>query len=89
MKILTNKQPRLLLNYDDLPNEEREYFDYDGAQWHSFVKYRGEYYDIGDMMRYTGENWDAYQAHTVWSGVLVRLCTDDSDYVIMGYYTAV
>ena len=68
-----------------LPDEERYCL--------RFVRYKGEWYDIGDMMRLEGlfskemRGWDQYQSNTYFSGILIKYVPgSDWEQVICGTY---
>ena len=49
--ITTNGHARDLVSWNDLPDKERDFYNYlaEEEQWaNRFVKYRGSWYDIGD-----------------------------------------
>lgn len=72
MNIITNNQPRMLS--DDTES----------------VKYRGHEYDLGDFLRVEPNSelvgWAGYTSDTFFSGVVIKFCPDDNDFVIMGRY---
>ena len=94
--INTNHRPIPMLDWSELTPREREQFDYrtpdDGAL---YVRYKGTTYDVSDMARATGRladlAWDGQSADSVWTGVVLRLVTNDDypygDHVVMGSYT--
>ena len=86
MKVVTNNRRRLLINFDQLTKKEQEYFSYCKGEG-SFFRYRGNVYDMGEFMRNTDKNlpnWDGSAADTYFSATLVRICKDDSDYIVAG-----
>lgn len=97
MKIKTNNVPRDIVGGQDVPAEARKQFDNyiteqqfcDGEG--SFVKYKGAWYDINDMMRCEGTledlGWDACESHTAFSGVLLRLCPGNEQVVMASFYS--
>ena len=98
MNIITNNQPRFIVDASTLPIEQRESFDYidwaaveDGSESASFVQYKGSWYDLGEFMTVAGmgdpfAGWDGYSSDTYFSGILVKFADEDS--VIMGRYYA-
>ena len=88
LTIITNRQPRQLLDWFDLSPAEQADFDYITDESGSFFRYRGACYDLSEMQR-TGDNfgsyWDGYSSHNYFSGILVHLC-QDSDFVVVGRY---
>ncbi|MDE1767244.1 MAG: hypothetical protein KGI27_13380 [Thaumarchaeota archaeon] len=93
LRIITNNQPRLILDWDQLTTKEQADFDYlseDERVGRDFVRYRGIAYDLGDFMRATGDQlkgWDGYHGDSYFSAVLVRYARDgnliDHDRVVM------
>lgn len=92
--ITTNNVPRPVIDALELVPAERAQFDYldwnairDGSDGATFVRYRGELIDLGDMplapdaIRALG--WDGFVSDTYFSGIVVRYC-EDTDYVIVG-----
>src|ERR1700746_193707 len=101
--IITNNHPRLIMDACELTASEREDFDYltwsaieAGEDSASFIRYRGELYDLGDFQYEGGlmkgssipgifAGWHGYISDSFFSGILVRMC-EDTDYVIVGRY---
>jgi hypothetical protein len=95
INIITNNHPREILS--DIPVSAAEDFDYidwskvmNGQESLSFVKYKGEYYDLNDLEgSFTdskGERW-SYISGSFSFGWCFRY-TDDCYYVVCGvYYT--
>lgn len=91
MEIKTNNQPRLLSDWSEIPAAIRESeFDYlteDEAIGRDFVQYKGQWYDLGDVMRAPESlqalGWHGFHADTYFSGVAVHYCDDDCDRVVM------
>ena len=88
LTIKTNNVPRLMLYSHELTAKELQHFDYLGAdelEESSFVRYRGRVYSIGDFMRSGApDGWHGVHGDSFFSGVVIRLCEDDSDRVVMG-----
>lgn len=100
MEIITNNVPRDVVDAWELPAEVRKDFDY--LQWDklesgehsaSFIKYRGEWYDLGDFMttHSPGVNdvlgrWDGYISDSFFSGIVVRYADSQCETVVMGRY---
>ena len=90
--IITNNVPRdVLLGYD-LTRKELDEFDYldaDEIGGHSFFRYRGWVYDLGEFMASAApsdsplSDWDGYHADTYFSGVVVKY-VEDCERVIVG-----
>lgn len=89
LTIVTNHKPRPVLCMYDLPKKVQVEFDYLEDEQYSdyrFVKYKGWYYDIGDMMMAPESmrpDWDIAHNDTYFSGVLFKIVDDD---VIAGRY---
>ena len=99
IKVTCNNVPRRLSALNELPEAERENFDYiDGPEvWTPrLVRYRGGWYDTGDMMLSPSNlarlGFDGYAADSLYSGVVVRAfdrdgyLIDGGDSVVVGYY---
>lgn len=98
LKITTNNVPRLLLYGYELPANQYSEFDYltsEEFEQASFVHYKGIYYHTGDMIRIDPREffaeafyeWDAYEGHTYFSGVLFKF-SGCGDYVTCASYTS-
>lgn len=92
MKITTNNVPRELVTFHDLPEAEREDFDYieEDGQWSPrLFCYRGHWYDSHEFERARGNEvltgWDGVQSDTYFSGTLIRYA-NDFEHVIVGRY---
>lgn len=82
IEIITNNQPREIIDACQLTPAQREQFDYldwpaieEGRDSASFFRYRGELYDLGEFMRCdSGQfpGWDGYASDSFFSGTLVR-----------------
>ncbi len=100
--VITNNVPRDIIDAWELGTKERAAFDYldwdkieKGEDSASFIRYKGELYDLGDFMRversgypiYDWMNkWDGYISDTFFSGILVRYYGIEHDQVIMGRF---
>jgi hypothetical protein len=97
--VITNNVPRLVIEAYELTEKEREEFDYlnweaieKGEDSASFVRYKGELYDLGDLETAWAvgpewmDKWHALVTQTYFSGILFRFVGDD--YVVMGRYYA-
>lgn len=97
VRVFTDHKARELLTWWDLEEEDRKPFDYleDDEKWSSrFVKYRGEWYDVGDVQVINGGTiasfpvssdsplfgWNGIQSDSVWTGVVFRWLTDKEAY---------
>lgn len=97
MKITTNNQQRCVKYGYEMPYSKYSDFDYigeydsDDFKFHSFVEYKGEWYDLSEFMRIDGavfgelKDWHGYQSDSYFSGIVVRYC-NDNDCVIVGRY---
>ena len=99
IKVTCNNVPRHLSALNELPEADRQNFDYiDGADaWTPrLVRYRGEWYDSSDMMLSPSNlarfGFDIHVADTFFSGVVVRsfdrdgYLIDGGDSVVIGSY---
>ena len=92
MKIRTNRQPRNLIGYNDLPERVRSDFDYlseDDSFAYRFVLYKGVWWDVYESVRVPESvaysYWDGYESTSAFSSTLFKLCPDDT--VICGIAT--
>jgi hypothetical protein len=95
MTIVSNGQPRNIIDAYELSEEERKEFNYinwgevsrgmDGA---SFFRYKGELYDLNQFERSieTFKDWDLFQSDTFFSGILVRYCNDFEQVIVGRFY---
>jgi hypothetical protein len=93
MRIITNYQPRDVIEEYELTEEEKKEFDYydwnDPQTTVQFVRYKGELVDLNDMEGPSSifPEWDSYKSDTFFSGILVKWA-NNFEQVIMGrYYT--
>ena len=92
MDVSTNNKSRLLLSWYELSEKEKRQFDYlDSDCSNSFVRYKGDVYDLGEFSKWTFNNiWDGYLGDTYFSGIVFRFAKEgdrkDYDRVIVGYY---
>jgi hypothetical protein len=93
MRVTTNRIPRPIILGYELSDKEKAEFDYikdDELDCAAFVRYKGYVYDLGNFMRYNHEHngimWHGAAGDSYFSGTLLHIC-EDSDFVIMGYYT--
>ena len=94
VKITTDGKGRNLLYGYELPKKQRKEFSYledEEFGSHSFVKYRGYYYDVSEFMRVEGNSelrkWDGYHADSYFSGVVITISKDGEKYKI-GRFTS-
>jgi len=102
IRIISNNQPRPVLDWWELSDKELEPFDY--IDWlavhhagHSvtFCRYRGVVYDLAEFMttRLLPEDnplrdWDGYMSDSFFSGIVVRHVPSEYDNVIVGRFIA-
>ena len=92
VKITTDNIPREVLNW--IPGENHGEFDYidwrkvqDGEESVSFVKYKGEYYDLNDTEGvFPADNAWVYISGTFFSGKVFKFPDNDAETVICGTY---
>lgn len=100
LRITTNHVPRPVIDAWELTATERGEFDYldwdgisEGRDSASFVRYRGELYDLGEFEVWTNpespmrEGWDGFRSDSFFSGLVIRWC-DDYESVVVGRYTS-
>lgn len=95
MNFITNNHRRPVIDGYELSEKERKEFDYidwnaveSGTDSASFVKYRGELYDLHDVERAEGDiaaqGWDGFNCDSYWSGMAFKFVTDNYDeYVVV------
>lgn len=101
LTIITNHVPREIVEAWELTPDERKRFDYvnwaaveRGEDSASFVRYKGETYDLGDTEgTFPADRRWFYLSDSFFSGVLFRYLTDergepDADHIICGRYYA-
>lgn len=101
MKITTNHNRREIIDASQLTAKEREDFDHldwaameRGNDSASFVRYKGNLWDLGDMEPGPGSSmpeelkgWNAYRSDTFFSGTVFRYVREDGeDLIICGTY---
>jgi hypothetical protein len=90
VKIITNNQPRNVLDWNELTEKEKE--EYRGElnpDEVTFARYKGQIYWLdGEFMVMTDmthyPNWHGVYQDTYFSGILMKFV--DDDHVIMGRY---
>lgn len=91
LTIKCNYIPRPILSGCELPVElwlsEFDYYDTrEEFESSSYFKYKGQYYDLSDIMRVDHiEGWNGIVNYTYFSGILIRL-DDTGESVIVAYY---
>ena len=90
MPIITNNKPRFIIYGFELAENERKDFDYYDKQEldnATFVKYRGNIYDIGEFMRVEENSdllpWQGHSSQSAFHAILIKF-TDDDEKVIIG-----
>lgn len=96
MEIITNNQPRDVIDGSELNEVERKEFDY--IDWateyeQSFFRYKGELYDLNDCEVSSGltksaspiNEWSGYYSQTFFSGVVFKY-VNDMEQVVVGRY---
>lgn len=95
LTIITNNQPRELFTFEGLTKKEAEDFDYVQEDAHfnaRFFRYKGNVYDAHEFMACSREasaqfkDWDGYTGETYFSGVLIKLDTQDDTVIVARYY---
>lgn len=91
MKIITNNVPRLMKYGYEMPENLRadfEYIDTDEFNLHDFVVYKGQWYDLSELIRLENiaefEGWHGCSSDNYFSGILIKIV--DNDRVIIGQY---
>lgn len=92
MKIRTNRQPRNLVSFNDIPERKQADFDYlneDSHYDYRFVLYKGMWRDVYESVRVPESEaysyWDGYESTSAFSSTMFKLCPDDT--VICGIAT--
>lgn len=96
--IKTNNVPRNITDAYELSAAERAEFDYlnwdaidSGSDSASFVRFKGELYDLGEFMVSTNpelSHWDGHRSDSFFSGLVIRFDRNDADKVIVGTFYA-
>lgn len=91
--IKTNNVPRPVIYGYELTEKERREFDYipdDDIDSHSFIRYKGWVYDLGEFMRVDEDSalagWHGYSSDSYFSGVVMKYADKSGEAVIMGRY---
>lgn len=90
--VTTNHHWREIVDASQLPTKAREEFDYldwqaieAGEESASFVRYRGDWYDLGDVMlspdSIAALGYDGFNSDSYWSGVAFKFDPHDNDRV--------
>ena len=86
MEIVSNKQPRLIIDGYQLTTAERREFDYlsdNEINEATFFRFKGQLYDLGEVMRYDDEYWHGTIGMSAFHAILVHICKDN-DCVVIG-----
>ena len=95
MEIITNNCPRPIIYGFELPEKEKQEFDYlDDIDVAQFFRYRGRAYDLGEFQRITEtmknchgfSGWHAFQGDSFFSGVVIKYMHDCESVVIGRWY---
>jgi hypothetical protein len=100
LTIRTNNVPRVIVDAWELSPDERGDFDYldweaieRGSDSASFLRYRGEIYDLGEFQTTGGlpefsplRAWDGYISDSYFSGIVVRYVNDCEEIVCGTFY---
>jgi len=100
VKVTTNNVPRFTIDAYELTEAERAEFDYldwpaidEGRESATFVRYRGELYDL-DQFTHVGPDapeafrgWHGWLADTFFSGILIKLSGDGELATVARYYS--
>lgn len=89
MKIITNNQPRPLLDWNNLTEKEQAEFDWLGPNERvamDFFRYKGQVYCLNEFERDASNGWDGFYGHTFFSGVFVKRIQGNNDEIIVGSF---
>jgi hypothetical protein len=99
LEIITNGHKRPLATLSELPEKARKDFNYvspESDDYPRFVRYKGSWYDIGDVEAILPTQqpadwpfaaWHGRQSETYFSGILFRYVYNyDPDFVVVGRY---
>lgn len=102
---ITNRHRRPVIDGYELTADERKEFDYidwagvdGGTESASFVRYKGDLIDLGDVMRAEGSiaeaGWDGFNPDSFFSGIAIKYTDDGTGgdpygYVIVALLIAV
>jgi hypothetical protein len=99
MHTVTNHVPRDVIEAYELTESEQQLFDYidwgkvkAGEASHSFFRYKGELFDIGEFERAPAFSdlsgkWDGYQSDTFFSATVVKYVNDFEQVIVGRVYT--
>lgn len=86
MRIVTNNQPRPIISWYELTENEKKEFDYltdESASYSSFFRYKGWVFTLSDFIRDDStDGWHGHSAQSAWDAVLVKIV--DCESVIVG-----
>ena len=91
--IKTNNKPRSIIYGYELTTKEKQEFDYlDDIESASFVRYKGQVYNLGEFliitknMPFYGSGWMGYLSDSFFSGLVIKYSPTDNETVIVGQY---
>jgi hypothetical protein len=102
LTIHTNNVPRNTLNWFELTPKEQKEFDYldteDRQMDASFLRYKGQIYDLGEFIRVSEpmksncqfkgvEKWDGYSSDSFFSGILIKYVNDYEQVIPATYFS--
>lgn len=100
LTVITNYIPRDVLDAYELTPDERAEFDYldwdaieRGEDSASFFRYKGQVYDLGEFMLWTGPEfsplarWDGHISDSFFSGIVVRYVEEFERVVVGRFYS--
>lgn len=89
IRVVTNNQPRDIVDAAELTPAERAEFDYldwpaidDGRDSASFVRFKGQLLDLGNFTRGGLDGWDGSFGTSYFSAYVVRFVNDNEQVVI-------
>ena len=70
---------------------ELDHLTRDEIDSRSFIRYKGQIYDMGDFMRVPDQmggllGWHAYSSDSFFSGVVIKVSDDGDQYIIGAYH---
>ena len=102
MRIYTNWHKRTFMYYHDLPEKYQKlanddfYYLNDDEKFDHWIVYKNWLYHISDFMAFgyagdayrspTSSHWNGYIGDSFFSGILLHICEDDSEYYQIATY---